>query len=415
MALHSELRTISLCAGGAGLDIGLELAMPGARAVCFVEREAFGVARLVEAMQQGFLAQAPVWSDVSTFRGRPWRGLVDGVIGGIPCQPYSAAGRRKGSQDERDLWPDTRRIINAARPWFVLIENVTGMLVGTEGEIAGAARVRRDLAGMSFRTEIVLARASEVGASHERARTFILALAECAERGEGRTGRPPAAGGRSHAEPSGSGCHAGVGLADASNIRQHGFEPLAGSTRQGAGEGRMREPARDCDSLANPISRRHGRDAGAARRGSRERTAAEGAGEGALVHATSAVRRPKRRGSSEGASEGGDQARIWNVRSEDRRADDDGSSAPSLFPPGPGDRAAWERIARDSPGLLPATTQPRVRGMADGMASRVDQLRMLGNGVVPLQAAYAVRLLVDAHARFGASPFAEYLREAMNQ
>jgi DNA (cytosine-5)-methyltransferase 1 len=98
-----------------------------------VEREAFAVAHLVEAMRQGLMAPAPVWSDARTFDGRPWRGLVDGVIGGIPCQPHSLAGKRLGRDDERDLWSTARRIIVQSGAWFVLIENVGGMLSSRRG------------------------------------------------------------------------------------------------------------------------------------------------------------------------------------------------------------------------------------------------------------------------------------------
>lgn len=122
MALCPELRTISLCTGGAGLDHGIELAIPNSRPVVLVEGEAWSVATLVAAMQARLLAPAPVWSDVRTFDGRPWRGLVDGLVGGIPCQPHSLAGARLGDEDERDLWSPTRRIIVQSRPWFVLIE-----------------------------------------------------------------------------------------------------------------------------------------------------------------------------------------------------------------------------------------------------------------------------------------------------
>ena len=71
------INMLSICTGGAGLDLGIELALPGARSVCLVEREAFAVAHLVAAMQQGLLDEAPVWSDARTFDGRAWRGAVD--------------------------------------------------------------------------------------------------------------------------------------------------------------------------------------------------------------------------------------------------------------------------------------------------------------------------------------------------
>lgn len=112
VALRSDsLNILSICTGGAGLDLGLELAVQGARTVCMVEREAFAVAQLVSAMEACLLASAPIWSDARTFNGRQWRGAVDGLIGGIPCQPHSLAGKRLAEEDERDLWSTARRII----------------------------------------------------------------------------------------------------------------------------------------------------------------------------------------------------------------------------------------------------------------------------------------------------------------
>lgn len=193
MALHPRppVNIISLCTGGYGLDFGVDLAMPSARSVCLVEREAFAVSRLVSAMQQGLIHEAPVWSDARTFDGRPWRGLVDGVIGGIPCQPHSLAGRRRGADDPRDLWSTARRIIVQSGAWWCLIENVPGML-SAKGKVAGAKRVWRDLSRLGFTVEGGLFSAAEVGASHERARLFILGVADGVGRGcwgEGDAGK----------------------------------------------------------------------------------------------------------------------------------------------------------------------------------------------------------------------------------
>ncbi|TIW20627.1 MAG: DNA cytosine methyltransferase [Mesorhizobium sp.] len=148
-----HLDIISLCTGGFGLDLGVELAIPSARSVVLVEREAFACAQLVSAMEKGLVHPAPVWSNVRTFDGRAWRSCVDGLIGGIPCQAHSLAGKKRGSLDERDLWSPTRRIIVQARPWFILIENVAGMLSPGDDEIAGAERVWRDLQKLGFAVE----------------------------------------------------------------------------------------------------------------------------------------------------------------------------------------------------------------------------------------------------------------------
>lgn len=68
MDLH-PINCLSICAGGGGLDFAVQLAIPGARSVCLVEREAFAVSVLVEAMQAGLMDDAPVWSDATTFQG----------------------------------------------------------------------------------------------------------------------------------------------------------------------------------------------------------------------------------------------------------------------------------------------------------------------------------------------------------
>ena len=95
------LNGLAICAGVDGLGLGLSIVDSGYRTICYVEREAYAAALLATRMEQGALAQAPVWDDLSTFDGRRWRGRVDIVNAGLPCQPYSAAGKRLGEQDER--------------------------------------------------------------------------------------------------------------------------------------------------------------------------------------------------------------------------------------------------------------------------------------------------------------------------
>ena len=91
-----DLFGLSLCAGAGGLDLGLALAEPGYRAVGYVERDAFAAAVLVARMEDQTLDQAPVWDDLAGFDGRPWRGAVDLVSAGYPCQPFSVAGTVQG-------------------------------------------------------------------------------------------------------------------------------------------------------------------------------------------------------------------------------------------------------------------------------------------------------------------------------
>ena len=168
------LRTISLCAGIGGLDLGLDLGaqrvgLGGARAVCMVEGEAFAAAILAAAMEAGALAPAPIWSDVHTFDARAWRGVVDCVVGGYPCQPFSTAGKRLGEADPRHLWPAVARVVRDAEPTLCFFENVSGHLS------LGAHDVARELQAMGFRVAGSLWTAEEVGAPHRRERLFILA------------------------------------------------------------------------------------------------------------------------------------------------------------------------------------------------------------------------------------------------
>ena len=113
---------LSLCSGAGGLDLGLTIAIPGYRTLGYVERDSFAAAILVARMENAALDQAVVWDDVGTFDGRPWRGAVDFLSAGYPCQPFSVAGKRLGADDPRHLWPHVARIIGEVEPPFVFLE-----------------------------------------------------------------------------------------------------------------------------------------------------------------------------------------------------------------------------------------------------------------------------------------------------
>ena len=169
LAVCPELRGLSLCSGIGGLDLGLHIALDGYRTVCHVEREAFCASALVARMEDEALDCAPVWDDLATFDGHPWRGIVDIISAGYPCQPFSVAGRRAGVEDPRHLWPHVARIIGECEPGFVFLENVPGHLN------LGFDEVAADLDGMGYETAATLLTASEVGATHRRERLFVLA------------------------------------------------------------------------------------------------------------------------------------------------------------------------------------------------------------------------------------------------
>jgi DNA (cytosine-5)-methyltransferase 1 len=167
------MNVLSLCSGIAGLDLGIKAAFPEARTVCYVEAEPYCQRVLLARMADGLIDSAPIWGDLREFDGRPWRGAVDAVAGGFPCQPVSKAGKHLGDKDERWLWPDFRRAIREVGPQHVLLENVPGLLGRGFGDVL------RDLAEMGFNAEWGVLPARAVGAPHLRERVFVLGHAYC--------------------------------------------------------------------------------------------------------------------------------------------------------------------------------------------------------------------------------------------
>lgn len=162
------LSVLSLCSGIGGLDLGIHRAFRS-RTVCYVEREAFAAAVLVARMEEERLDQAPIWDDLKTFRGREWRGKVDLVAAGYPCQPFSQAGKQQGGEDPRHLWPEVRRVVREVDPSLVVLENVRGHVRKGLGEVL------EDLHELGFHGEPGLLSAGDVGLNHNRERVFVLA------------------------------------------------------------------------------------------------------------------------------------------------------------------------------------------------------------------------------------------------
>ena len=92
----SPATILAACDGYGGFELAFRHLGLDVRTVCRIERDGYAAAVLVERMAQARLDQAPVWSDLATFDGRPWCGLVDIITAGLPCQPFSSAGRGDG-------------------------------------------------------------------------------------------------------------------------------------------------------------------------------------------------------------------------------------------------------------------------------------------------------------------------------
>lgn len=287
---HDEFRGISLCAGVGGLDLGLHIAEPGYRAVCYVERNGFAAATLVARMADASLAAAPVWDDLRSFDGRPWRGRVHIVTAGYPCQPFTLSGSRLGKDDPRHLWPDVARIIGEVQPEWCFFENVPGHLT------LGFQDVAADLQGLGYRVAACVVSAAEVGGSHLRERMFILA-------------------------------HADLQAGRQSGVDPHGPRavPVRGGSEPEGIPGRAQAGG---DLLDDDVGHPEG---------------------------------------------GGLDARTAR-----------------LFAPMPGDLVSWGRALE---GERPAATEPLLHRLDHGLALGMDRSAAAGNGVVPLAAARAWRML----------------------
>ena len=334
---------ISLFAGSGALDLAIKIALPEARCVCYVEAEITALAVLAARITEGTLDDAPVWSDVATFNGIPWSKKVEGIIGGFPCQDLSLAGKRAGIHGARSgLWGHFARIIREVRPQWVYIENVPGLR-----QNHAMRRVLGDLSKIGYDAEWISLRASEVGASHQRDRVFILAHPS-------RSGLP------------GRQCQPGNPQQECPPPERAGAVVVHPDRRVPVEGGRP-------TSGEAPGGRPH---AGPARPGP--------------ILADAGDRQFPEPG--------------WNPEIQDGA----GSAIP-LFPPGPAKVEAWDQLLVWRPWLRPAISRAEVeshlRGLADGLTKMVVHHRTIslcleGNGVVPIQAAAAFTLLA---ARLGSA------------
>ena len=320
---------LSVCSGGGGLDLGLQLAEPGARVVGYIEREAFAAAIVVARMEDAALHPAPVSGPTSrpstAARARP-RGLPRC---GIPVPALVHRRKAAGTVDSRWLWPEIARVIRQVEPRLVFLENVPG---------PGSAGARRTSSGPWPNSGSMRS-----GTCWERTRWA-----------------PPTAAGAFSFWPtptlSGGGLGAGGGGAQGDD-RGRAEGPRGAEVRGGDVAAAERAPDRQRAGLADPL--RHGRG--------------------------SQRNQPSPEVPARGVAPAGPPDGLWTPR--------------DLFPPGPSEIERWREVLAVRPELAPAT-QPCLCRVADGAADRLVEsvrparLHLLGNGVVPLQAARAWTVLM---------------------
>lgn len=165
---YEGLRELALFAGAGGGILGGHLL--GWKTVCAVEWNEYAAAVLCARQNEGILPPFPIWDDVQTFDGKPWRGLVDVVSGGFPCQDISSAGRGAGIAGERSsMWKHMARIIGEVRPRFAFMENSPMLTSRGLGVVLG------DLAALGYDASWGCLSGAQLGANHERNRIWIVA------------------------------------------------------------------------------------------------------------------------------------------------------------------------------------------------------------------------------------------------
>jgi len=247
------MNELALFAGAGGGILGGHIL--GWRTVCAVEFAAYPRSVLLARQRDGMLPPFPVWDDVRTFDGKPWRGHVDVVTGGFPCQDISVAGKGDGLDGERSgLWSEMARIIGEVQPRFAFVEN-SPMLTSR-----GLDRVLGDLSTLGYDAEWGVVGADDAGAPHRRERIWILAYARgerleqpqaeqtaegrltiaggCCQHPIGQLADPDVCGrlyGQAEEQPAAGGVHAqrepepsGEDVADAPSIGQQGSGEYVG-------------------------------------------------------------------------------------------------------------------------------------------------------------------------------------------
>ena len=361
---HSnQLPTVlSLCTGYGGIERGLSLAGFEHRTVAYVEIEAFAIANLVAKMEAGKLVPAPVWTDLKTLPTQCFRERVDVLTGGYPCQPFSAAGLRKGTEDPRHLWPFIKRHIETIRPVRCFFENV-------EGHISlGLREVIEGLESLGYQTTWGIFSAAEVGAPHQRKRVYILAHANGA-------GQQPSQG-----------------------------QPRASQARHNAGRGGEAVADTGGESgrggAIHPRARNEGRQASAARRegvsprdGQALADHAQSGGEDVPYANFPRLQGRVQRGRADQEGRQEQKIRPSAKRGDQRPGDGRGSGSPvSGLGRGFDGPATWLDGSWEV-GVERVTSSQNLS--VERLRLRVDRLRLLGNGVVPDTAANAWIVLND--------------------
>lgn len=155
------MRVLDLFSGIGGISLGLENAGMCTQAFCEIEP-------YCQNILKKHWPKIPIYKDIRTLNGKTFKGKIDLVCGGYPCQPFSCAGKRKGENDSRHLWPEMFRVIQESKPSWVIAENVRGHVFN------GFDTVAAQLESEGFTVWPFLIPACAVGSPQKRERVWII-------------------------------------------------------------------------------------------------------------------------------------------------------------------------------------------------------------------------------------------------
>jgi DNA-cytosine methyltransferase len=161
----NKLKLLDLFSGIGGFSLGLE-STGYFQTIAFVEKDKF----CRQVLQKNF-NNIPIEEDIRNVRGSNY--AADVITGGFPCQPFSVAGKRKGTADDRYLWDETIRVVAECKPRWFIGENVEGLININNGMVL--RQVQTDLEEQGFQVQCIVIPASGIGAWHQRKRIWIIA------------------------------------------------------------------------------------------------------------------------------------------------------------------------------------------------------------------------------------------------
>jgi DNA (cytosine-5)-methyltransferase 1 len=166
------MNELSLFSGAGGGLLGTKLL--NFKTIGYVENEEYCQQIIAGRIKDGLLENAPIFDNIKTFLSQGavelYRGITDVITAGFPCQPYSVAGKGRGQEDDRNLFPETLECIVRIRPKFALLENVPGLLIHEYSK-----RIYGELAKAGYNARWCNLGAADCGGRHKRQRWWLLA------------------------------------------------------------------------------------------------------------------------------------------------------------------------------------------------------------------------------------------------